>query len=174
MIYATHSDALEEHLRRRSVMRETSAHFCWRPLAGIPSTWSRRRLLKDGARAKFRKALLEAQTDQRPQVKDEVTDALKRAEQAGIVRVAGWHGVWGISWNERKDKKKLTFIYCASFYVYSSIRNSITNSRHKSIIHHLLKTFIQIDIQDLSPSRKTLMICLSFFPFLFSLFSCLM
>ena len=75
---------------------------------------------------------------------------------------------------ERKDKKKLTFIYCASFYVYSSIRNSITNSRHKSIIHHLLKTFIQIDIQDLSPSRKTLMICLSFFPFLFSLFSCLM
>ena len=66
---------------------------------------------------------------------------------------------------ERKDKKKLTFIYCASFYVYSSIRNSITNSRHKSIIHHLLKTFIQIDIQDLSPSRKTLMICLSFFPF---------
>ena len=68
---------------------------------------------------------------------------------------------------ERKDKKKLTFIYCASFYVYSSIRNSITNSRHKSIIHHLLKTFIQIDIQDLSPSRKTLMISLSFFPFLF-------
>ena len=36
-----------------------------------------------------------------------------------------------------------------------------------SIIHHLLKTFIQIDIQDLSPSRKTLMISLSFFPFLF-------
>ena len=68
---------------------------------------------------------------------------------------------------ERKDKKKLTFIYCASFCVYSSIRNSITNLRRKSIIHHLLKTFIQIDIQDLSPSRKTLMICLSFF---FSLF----
>ena len=61
----------------------------------------------------------------------------------------------------------MTFIYCASFYVYSSIQNSITNLRRMSIIHHLLKTFIQIDIQDLSPSRKTLMISLSFFPFLF-------
>ena len=71
-----------------------------------------------------------------------------------------------VHWKE-KIRKKLTFIYCASFYVYSSIQNSITNLRRMSIIHHLLKTFIQIDIQDLSPSRKTLMISLSFFPFLF-------
>jgi outer membrane protein OmpA-like peptidoglycan-associated protein len=42
-------------------------------------------LLKQGCRSKFRKAAMEAQVDNRPQVQEEMKDAFKRAEAAHVI-----------------------------------------------------------------------------------------
>ena len=42
-------------------------------------------LLKQGCRSKFRKAAMEAQVDNRPQVQEEMKDAFKRAEAAYVI-----------------------------------------------------------------------------------------
>ena len=47
------------------------------------------------------------------QVKDEVTDALKRAEQAGIVRGAGGHDALGEA-RETKEQRQDRLLSCSS------------------------------------------------------------